>query len=277
VRYDLSMRMTWAVALVGVTACGRIGFATTDDASPPGDAVSSADSRSPVSPVRQVQSAAASCCGGGIAESLAFGSDVTTGDTLVAVIGWFSTSPAVTAQIATLTDTLGNVFTMIPSSYALETDVVGYGDGNFYSEIGYATTALGGADQITFALTTTVTYSLLYIVEATPCVFDVASGSGGRSTTPNAGTVTTTADGDLAVAITDMDQSISTSNVLSGGSGWTIESQGSAGTALFGQEYVVLAEAGMLTGDFDANGAAGQWMASMAAFKSIVPATDAGP
>ncbi len=270
--YDPWMRAMTVVGLLCVAGCGRIGFdARVAADAPVGDGAAPA-----LSPVAHVQSAAAPCCGGGMSESQALASPVTAGDTLVVAIGWFSTSPAVTADLATLTDSLGNAYAPIPSSYALETGVVGYGSGNFYSEIGYATNCVAGADTVRFTLTNSVTFSLIYVVETTPSTLDVATGSAGRSPTPNAGTVTTSTDGDVAIAMTDMDQSDSTSNLLGAGPGWTLESSGAAGTAIFGQEYVAQAKAGALTGDFDGNGAAGQWMASMAAFKSTVRAADAG-
>ena len=263
-----SMTTLYAIALLG--ACGRVGFdiepSLARDGAPLADGTPGM-----VVPVAHIQEAAAPCCGGGITESQTL-ANVSAEDTLIVAIGWFSTSPAITADIATLTDTLGNTYTLIPSSYALEPNVVGYGNGNFYSEIGYATHSTAGADTVTFTLTASVTFSLIYVVEASPCVLDMASGSEGDSTTPDAGTVITTSDGELAVAITDMDQSMATSNLLSAGPGWAMDSSGVAGTAIFGQESILQSAAGQLTGNFNANGAAGQWMASTAAFKSIVSA-----
>ena len=219
-------------------------------------------------PVTSVQTAAAPCCGGGTTESQPLSSGVVAGDAIVVTIGWFTTAPLSTASIATVTDTLGNAFTLIPTSYALETNVADYGNGNFYSEIAYATGSPAGADTITFTLTSSVTFSLLYVVETTPCTLDVASGGNGSSGAPNAGTVMIAVDGELAVAMTDMDPSAAaTGTGLLPGPGWSIQSSGVA-EAIFGQEIEDHIPHGPLVGVFDGNGNSGQWMASMAAFKS---------
>ncbi|HTR55345.1 MAG TPA: hypothetical protein VMJ10_31920 [Kofleriaceae bacterium] len=229
---------------------------------------SSVDQASSSLPVQRVQTAAAPCCGGGTSESQALTSNVTAGDAIVVTIGWFTTAPGSTASIASVTDTLGNAFTLIPSSYALETNVADYGNGNFYSEIAYAKASPPGADTITFTLTGSVTFSLLYVVETTPCTLDAASGGNGSSGAPNAGTVTIAVDGELAVAMTDMDPSTTaTGSGLLPGPGWSMQSSGVA-EAIFGQEIEEAVPAGPLVGVFDGNGNSGQWMASMAAFES---------
>ena len=193
----------------------------------------------------------------------AFNGPVAAGNTIVVLANW-SNIAASTSTIASVTDSLGNAFTVVTSTL-IQRSTTNYG--YMAMQIAYATGIKGGNDTVTVHLVNGVNYMMISLLELGPSIFDQGTAATGTSATPSAGAVTTAYNGEFGAAMTQVDSVGTPSAVPSAGAGWVMRHTGYGGSSVWGDEYQIQAASGSLNGNFSIS-PSGQWIASMAAFRS---------
>ncbi|HUC01876.1 MAG TPA: hypothetical protein VMA75_03145, partial [Candidatus Paceibacterota bacterium] len=211
--------------------------------------------------------------GGPLAET--FHSSVTAGDTLV-VLSHFYVPKTSSTSIASLTDTLGNHFTVVTSTQAADKGTPNYPDDKLGEVIAYATSSPAGSDTVTLTFTGGGDGGgYMSLLELSPSTLDLTANATGTSATPSAGTATTTHTGEFAVANVTQDDGLGeqyggANEVINPGTGWTIFGLAGGGSGDAASEYRTQSSTGSITGNFHSywyGNLTSTWMAGMATFK----------
>jgi Fibronectin type III domain len=194
----------------------------------------------------------------------AYGSNVTSGNLLIAYVTWGdnSTSPS------GLSDTRGNTWAYCTNSRTSITE-------SQYSEIWWTISGSSGANTVTATWAANKTYRGLWVIEASgnaaSSAFDVAANNSQQNPTTANDNVTSTAatpnqDNSFMVAFTqDIESGAMTANVGTGFTGMTAALDGGGGNA----EYYVQTTAASKALTFTATTADLIQITSMAAFKPL--------
>lgn len=199
---------------------------------------------------------------GGNPYSQAFGSNTTPGSLLVAATIIEKTSaPAVT--ISSVTDTQGNAYTVLALNSISSPDSI-----QIACVIAYAWNTLGGANTVTFTLSTGPNANNMALwefsgVKTTGNPLDQQSSTNGVSINPTAGPVTTTANGEACIATCLSDDGAGAA-APTAGSGWTLIGGIFGGAWAGSSESIIQTTAGSISGNFVH--ATGTWVAQMATF-----------
>lgn len=198
---------------------------------------------------------------GGNPWTLAFTGNTLAGSLLVVAIMVVKSTG--TLAISSVADTQVNSYTML----TLES-VTSPHEGQIAVLIAYAFNTKGGANTITVTANATPNTNLMAVLEfggmqtsADPK--DQTANNTGVSTNPSAGSVTTNAAGEAAVAVCISDDG-SGSTAPTAGSGWTALGGFAGGSVCGVAEWTIQLSAGSLTGNFVH--ATGTWVATMATF-----------
>lgn len=190
---------------------------------------------------------------GGAGSVVAFPSANTPGNLLIAMVA----SDTVTDTVTALTDTLGNTWVRAttPFDVPLKGTILG---------IYYAKNCLGGANTVSVTCATGAATTLQiaeYSGADTTSPFDVGAGATANSSTPNSGSATTTAAGDLAIGFC-----LNPRSALTAGTGYTTR-QTNVFNNYVSFEDKILGAAGSVVADGTIS-TGGQWGMQLATFKA---------
>lgn len=198
----------------------------------------------------------------------AFGSNVTSGDTLVVCGGW-SLATGTGNSLSSVSDTLGTTGWTIVLTTKVTLASTNYTE--LGRECAYATATSTGADTVTCTFGLINQYKDceawdLNGVSLTSPVDKTSTGTGTTSTTISAGTVTTSVAGEVGIAGMEVDDGLGNATITAG-TGWTLDYSNSGGNGSVGAQHQVLASAGNVTGSLTTNKTPNHWVASMLTFQ----------
>jgi hypothetical protein len=204
-----------------------------------------------------------------------FSSSVTAGDTIVAVMQTYS-GASYTTGVTSVTDTLGNHFTIVTSTEIAQVNPPHYSylNASMWVAIAYATGTAAGADTVTATYSDPAFGGSLSVLELSPSVLNLTSAATGTSAFPSAGTVTTSQNGEFGVVSIGQDDGAGEQyncgiQDIFPGTGWTISQCEGGGNADQGAEYKAQSTAGPIAGNWTFSwygSTTSTWEGSMAVF-----------
>ena len=198
-----------------------------------------------------------------------FPSSVTASDTIVVLGQSTDNAGASSPSIASVTDTLGNHFTVVTSTRAIQVSPPDGSARDMLVEMAYATGTVSGTDTVTIIYADSSTSGgYMSAIEISPSVLDLTAAATGTSPFPTAGTVTTTYNGEFGVANVFQDDGFG-DGAIQPGHGWTMFQLTGGGAFDEGGEYQAQSTAGGMTGNFtsyQSGNVTSTWAAGMAVF-----------
>ncbi len=204
------------------------------------------------SPVTFVKSANGSGSGGGNTSSPAFGSNVVAGHAIVVTVQWRGTAGI---TLSSVTDSLGNTYTISASSKAANTTNLRYPEVD--SQIAYATGITGGACTVTATLSSN-SFVWAQAVEVTAAQLDQATSAIAQTGVVSPGSITTGSNGSFGIVCSGIDDNVGSASAYTAGSGWTRYVNDGGGAFDLGAQYQAQTTAGALSGAFSAPTASSQ-------------------